>query len=254
MTIENPVLRDVVRFENKDAYSRDAAHRFVALAAQSRSAQRPFTVALTGGSSPTTLYRLLTEPPCRGAVDWDGAHFFFGDDRAVAPDDENSNYRLARETLFAPLNTPEANIHRIVGELPDHDEAARRYEAELKAFFGLEDGQFPRFDLILLGMGPDGHCASLFPHKPALREQTRLAVASEPGLAPFVPRITLTRPILNAAANVLFMVPGADKAETVARILEGPPDFDALPSQSIQPTQGTLTWLLDKDAARLLKV
>jgi 6-phosphogluconolactonase len=255
MNTENSSLREVVRFADIEALSRDGAYRVCALAACSARAKRPFTVALTGGSSPGTLYRLLSKPPLRETIDWDNTHLFFGDERCVPPDAAESNYRQAREMLIdrAPIST--ANVHRMRGELPDHEQAARDYEAELIAFFNLQPGQPPRFDLVLLGMGPDGHCASLFPYKPALQERQRLVVATEPGLTPFVPRITLTLPVLNRAAEVMFLVPDGAKAGILARILEGPDDPDELPSQNVRPSAGTVTWLItNAAAAQLMRV
>lgn len=240
-------------FDSKLALSRDAACRFTAIAASCAAEGRPFTVALSGGSTPAMLHTLLAESPFRQAVRWDNVEIFFGDDRCVPPNSSDSNYHMAHETLLSKVPVPAENVHRLYTEGADYEADAWQYEAELTRFFQLAPGQLPRFDLILLGMGPDGHCASLFPHKPALQEAKRLVIPSEPGLKPFVPRLTLTFPVLNNAANVLFLVAGADKAETLARVLNGPPDPDALPSQRIAPTTGTLTWLLDAEAAQNLK-
>ena len=242
--------RDVVLFTDKNALSLDAAHRFVSLAAQQTQSGCNFNVALAGGSTPALLYGLLANPPFRSAVAWAHVHLFFGDERCVAPDSADSNFLMVQKSGLTEL-VPHGNLHRMHGEMPDHDKATHQAEQVLRAFLGANG--LPRFDLILLGMGSDGHCASLFPHKPSLRETNRLIVASEPGLKPFVPRLTLTLPVLNAAANVLFLVAGGDKAETLVRVLEGPDDPDALPSQSVRPTEGTLTWLLDREAAANLK-
>jgi 6-phosphogluconolactonase len=247
------LLRDIVRFADIDALSRDAAFRVAALAAGRSRAGKPFTVALTGGSSPGTLYRLLAAPPFHDMIRWDDVHLFFGDERCVPPEAAESNYRQASETLLDRLDLPAANIHRMHGELPDPAQAAWEYEAELATFFALQPGEFPRFDLILLGMGPDGHCASLFPHKPALQERERRVTWTQPGLEPFVPRITLTLPTLNNAAQVLFLVPDGRKAGVVARILEGPDEPDTLPSQNVRPRDGTVTWLVTNAAAAQLK-
>ena len=249
MSESGAIRREVVICEDKEALSRDAAHRFVFLATRKIGAGGLFNVALAGGSTPEMLYGLLATLPFRSDIDWKQVHFFFGDERAVPPDHADSNYRMAHAALFAPLETPAANIHRMQGEMPDQDAAAREYEAELRAHFGISDAHaLPGFDLILLGMGPDGHTASLFPHKAALQEKTRLVVASEPGLKPFVPRLTLTYPVLDQAANVLFLVAGADKAATLHRVLTGPPDPEALPSQAVAPTDGSLVWLVDRAA------
>jgi 6-phosphogluconolactonase len=252
MEPETTSERERIIFENLRSLSLDAAYRFTALAAHSQVIGRPFTVALAGGSTPKSLYRLLTTSPFRETIPWQNTHLFFGDERCVPPDAPESNYGMVKAALLAPLGLPEQNIHRMPGERPDPDEAAREYEAQLHSFFGLAEGALPRFDLILLGLGPDGHCASLFPHKPALQERKRLVVASEPGLEPFVTRLTLTLPVLNHAAQLLFLVAGANKAETLVRVLNGPRDPETLPAQAIAPANGTLSWLVDREAARLL--
>ena len=245
--------REIRVFETSDALSREAAERFVTLAEQSIAAGRPFTAALAGGNTPAGLYRLLAGPEFRDRIAWEHVHLFFGDERCVPPESDDSNFHMVHTALLSQMPNPVRNVHRMPADLPDHDMAAQQYDEELHRFFKLEPGQQPRFDLILLGMGTDGHTASLFPHKPALHEQQRLVVATEPGLAPFVPRLTLTYSVLNNAANVLFLVEHEDKAVTVARVLEGPPDPDGLPSQTVQPTDGTLTWFLDRPAASQLK-
>ena len=249
MSESSAIRREIVILEDKEALSRDAAERFVFLASRKIRSGGLFHVALSGGSTPEMLYGLLAESPFRDDVDWGKVHFFFGDERAVPPDHADSNYRMANTTLFAPLTVPAANIHRMPAEEPDLDAAAQAYEAELRTHLAVSTADaIPRFDLILLGMGPDGHTASLFPHKPALQEKTRLVVASEPGLKPFVPRLTLTLPVLDAAANVLFLVAGADKAATLHKVLRGPADPENLPSQSVAPTNGSLVWLVDHAA------
>ena len=239
-------------FDTPDELARAAADYLLKLYTDNQQTGEPFTVALAGGSTPSTMYSLLTTPPYN-TLNWEKIHLFFGDERCVSPDSDDSNFKMAQNALFAKTLIPISNIHRIPADLPDHDLAARQYAEDLLHFFKLQPGQIPRFDLILLGMGPDGHTASLFPHKPALHEQTRLAVVTEPGLKPFVPRITLTYPVLNNAAHVLFLVDKADKADKVAAILEGAADFDSLPAQAVQPTNGELTWFLDKAAAANLK-
>jgi 6-phosphogluconolactonase len=240
---------DIVICSDAQALALDAAHRFTALAAARSRAGQPFTVALAGGNTPALLYRLLAAPPFVGAIDWNSTHLFFGDDRCVPTDSQFSNYRMAHGTLIGPIGLPDANVHRIHGEEANIEAAARAYEAEIMSFFASESQ--PRFDLVLLGMGSDGHCASLFPGTRALAETSRAVIVSEPGLEPFVPRITLTFPALNNAANVLFTVAGPDKADSATRVLTGPPAPETLPAQSVRPTDGTLTWLLDRAAAGL---
>jgi 6-phosphogluconolactonase len=247
--MQEPKRSEVIVFPDKESLSRDAAYRVCTLAQSAARLRGRFALALAGGSTPALLYRLLLNTPFVEAMPWAATEFWFGDDRCVAPDAPESNYRMAREALLDALPTTPGGIYRMPTEMPDHEAAAQLYEAQLQQVFGVERDAWPRFDLILLGMGPDGHCASLFPHKPALQEQKRLVVATEPGLKPFVPRLTLTFPVLNHAAHVLFLVAGADKAETLARVLHGPPLPNELPSQSVALQNGPLTWLVDRAAA-----
>jgi 6-phosphogluconolactonase len=216
--------------------------------------RRPFRVALSGGTTPRPLHALLAAPPYVDQIDWRQVEFYWGDERNVGPEDEQSNYRMARETLLQPLldagRISEAQMHRMRGELPAA-RAAEEYEGELRRSFGLSAGEWPRFDLILLGMGPDGHTASLFPHTAALAVRDRLAVGNHvPKLN--TDRITLTVPVLNQAAAVVFLVAGADKADALREVLEGPPNPEEYPSQLIQQANGTLYWLVDRAAAAKL--
>lgn len=231
----------------------EAAHRAAGLFVQREQATRAaarFTVALSGGSTPKSLHALLVAPPYRDQVEWSRVHFYWGDDRCVPPDDPESNFRMARETLLDKLPIREAQIHRMRTEL-DPAAAAALYEDELRQDFALSAGQLPRLDLIYLGMGPDGHTASLFPHTAALGVADRLVTANDvPQL--HTHRITLTAPVLNHAATVAFLIAGADKADALAHVLEGPPDPDAYPSQRIAPTGGDLYWLVDHAAASRL--
>jgi len=200
-------------------------------------------VALAGGSTPKAAYERVAGM----GVDWSDTGFWFGDDRAVAPDHEHSNYRMAREALLDRIEP--AAVHRIKGEL-GHEQAAIDYEGELRGAFG--EG-VPALDLILLGLGPDSHTASLFPNDPALGERERLAVGVEtPGMAPLVSRVTLTLPVLNAGREVLFLVAGEDKADAVARAFSGAPDPGA-PASLVSPEQGALGVLLDPAAAARLE-
>lgn len=228
------------------------AELFVRTAEEACMARGRLTVALSGGSTPKALHSLLAAPPHREQVDWAHVQFYWGDDRCVPPDDAESNYRMARETLLDTLPLRAAQIHRIHTELDDPAVAAAQYEQELRQGFGLHEGQVPRFDLVLLGMGPDGHTASLFPHTAALAVTDRLVVANAvPQLA--TTRITMTAPVLNNAAVVAFLVAGADKAPALAAVLEGPADPDTYPAQRIAPTNGTLYWFIDKAAAQQLR-
>ena len=232
------------------ALAREAADRFVAAARAATAARGRFTVALSGGSTPKALYQLLAAPPYRDEVDWRKVYVTCGDERCVPPDDDESNYRLAREALLDHVPIPGDQVRRMPGELPDYDAAARAYESTLRRLFGLapDSREVPRFDLIYLGLGTDGHTASLFPGSPALHERERLVVA------PYVEqlgahRLTLTPPVLNAAREVTFLVAGREKAAIVREVLRSPRDVDRLPAQVVAPTDGRLTWLLDAAAA-----
>jgi 6-phosphogluconolactonase len=203
-------------------------------------------VALSGGSTPKRLYQLLAAAPLRETMPWERVHLFFGDDRFVAADDPNSNFGMAREAMIAHVPVPPENVHGIpTNGIPT--DGARQYEATLKAFYGADglDPARPLFDVVLLGMGPDGHTASLFPGKPALDEKQRWAVeVPEPGLTPFVPRVTLTYPALQSARSVAFVAAGADKTAMMRRVLAGE---HALPSARVSPVN-ELVWFVDHAA------
>jgi 6-phosphogluconolactonase len=202
-------------------------------------------IALTGGSTPQIAYAEAAAMK----VAWSGCTLWFGDERCVPPDDPRSNYGQARASLLDRLPDGQVpTVRRIEGELGPHDGAAA-YETELRGAFG---SAMPAFDLLLLGLGPDGHCASLFPGDPALQEERRLAVGVErPGLAPFVPRVTLTLPVLNAARETVFLVAGEDKAAAVVRAF-GPERDPSVPAGLVVPASGKLTLLADPAAAGLL--
>jgi 6-phosphogluconolactonase len=223
-----------------DALAKRAADEFLRLADEAIRTRGRFAVALAGGSTPKRMYGLLTV----AQLDWRGIHVFWGDERCVPPDHADSNYRMAAEALLNHVSIPPQNLHRIQGKLPA-EKAASAYEDELRRTYVV------RFDLILLGLGPDGHTASLFPGGPALHEATRrtAAVHHETPPPPLVDRVTLTPPAINAAANVIFLVSGGDKAEVLARVLQGPSQPDLLPAQAIRPADGRLLWLLDRSAA-----
>ncbi len=213
-------------------------------------------MTLTGGSTPRAFYRRLAQEPFRGRLPWDRIHFFWGDERHVPPDHADSNFRMAHEALLAAVPVPPENIHRIPAEDPDAARAAATYEQTLRDFFALFAGAFPRFDILLLGLGPDAHIASLFPGNAALRERERLAVAPwAERLGAF--RITLTVPVLNHAARTFFLVSGAEKADAVYAVLQGERDPERFPGQFIRseegskegPEGGSVLWLLDGAAA-----
>jgi 6-phosphogluconolactonase len=241
----SPAVR---RVRDAEAVARAAAEELAGAASRAVAARGRFTLALSGGSTPRRLYALLADPgaPYRARVPWDRTHVFFGDERPVPPDHPESNYRMARETLLD--HVPVASVHRIRGEDPA---AADAYEAELRRFFGIAPGGAPpRLDLVLLGLGPDGHTASLFPGTAAVGE-TRRWVAS-----PFVPRlgtrrVTLTLPVLDRARAVLFLVSGAEKAAALARVIGAAPGAAALPAGLVRP-EGGAVFVVDDAAASAL--
>ncbi len=238
-------------FLDVESLSKAAAAEFVRCAGEAVAARGRFTVALSGGSTPKRLYHLLTTEPFRSQIDWGRVEIFWGDERCVPPDHKDSNYRMAREAMLAQLPIPVEHIHRMEAERSDRDAAARDYEAVLARVFGVSVGEEPpAFDLLLMGMGPDGHTASLFPHTKALDETHRWVVPNHvPQLN--TNRMTMTRPTLNRGREVLFLVAGADKAERLAEVLAGPAEPKRLPSQSIQP-EGQLVWFVESAAAERL--
>lgn len=238
--------------ESTEALTDRVAERIAARASEAIAAHGRFTWVLSGGATPRALYTLLAGAPrFRSAVDWQRVHFFWGDERHVRPDAPQSNYRMANDAMLSRLSIPAGHVHRIAGELATAEASALAYDEDLAQFFDLKAGSFPRFDFVLLGMGSDGHTASLFPGTPALAEARRRV------LAPWVEklkefRVTLSAPVFNAAAAVLFLVAGSEKARTVRTALEGSRALNGLPCQLIQPEDGELVWALDAGAASLL--
>lgn len=221
-----------------------AAEIFIDLGKQSLDERERFSAALSGGGTPAPLYALLGAPENRQRLAWPEIHLFWGDERPVAPAHSESNYRMVKEQLLDAVTIPETNIHRVLAEM-DVRIAAFSYEEELRGFF---DGEWPRFDLVLLGMGNDGHTASLFPHSAGLNEEDRWFIAN------FAPaqktwRLTLTKNAINAARNIIVLVSGKAKAKTLAKVLEGDFEPENLPIQLISPTEGQMIWLLDEEAA-----
>lgn len=232
------------------------ARNFTDLAEAAIKQSGRFTVALSGGTTPRDLFQILAAPPYKDRLDWSKVFIFFGDERCVPPDHPDSNYRMARETLLSQVPIPPENVFRMRGEIPP-EEAAAEYAAQLQAFFHLAQAggpspeNYPRLDLILLGMGPDGHTASLFPGTAALQER------GKPVTANYVPkmdahRLTLTVPAINRAANIIFLVAGDAKAPALQAVLEGDYQPQVYPSQLIRPSQGKLVFLVDQAAAAQL--
>ncbi|HEX8564920.1 MAG TPA: 6-phosphogluconolactonase [Pyrinomonadaceae bacterium] len=239
---------NIIISENLQALSRAAAEIFVRIGGETIERNNRFTVALSGGSTPKLLFQILSSDEFRLRIDWTKTFFFFGDERHVEPNSAESNYRMANENLFKPLEIPAENVYRWRAEWQNAEEIALDYEKTLTDFFKTE---LPRFDLILLGMGADGHTASLFPETSALIETQKLAVANlVKKLASF--RLTLTFPLINNAANIIFLVGGAEKAQMLKTVLGGVFEPQKFPAQNVNPRAGNLFWLIEKDAARLL--
>ncbi len=205
------------------------------------------SLALSGGRTPRVLYRSLAGDH-RGEIPWDRVHIFWGDERYVPPEDPRSNYRLVRESLLDSVPIPGENIHRTPTGFSNPEDSAREYEEMLRRHFA---SPWPRFDLVLLGVGPDGHTASLFPGSPAVDERERWVVATRAPVEPAL-RVTLTLPVLNRAAHVHFLVTGADKATAVKQALKGPANPRICPAAAVRPVDGAVVWWLDQAAAELL--
>jgi 6-phosphogluconolactonase len=226
-----------------------AAEEITHFAGEAICTHAEFMLCLTGVSTPAATYELLAER-FRLSVDWKEVQFFWGDERCVPPNDPASNFGMANRTMLSRLDLRPEQIHRIRGEDPP-EQAAREYEEDLRTSFGIGEGEFPRFNLTLVGMGDNVHVESLFPGSPALHERRRLAIAVEVD-APQRHRVTITPPVLNNSARVMFLVQGAAKAAAVKSALEGPRDPDRYPAQIIDPPHGEVIWLLDRPAASLL--
>ena len=235
-----------------DELSREAADEFVKLIQQQAQGSRRFSVALTGGSTPRQLYSLLASEPYRNRIPWGCVHVFWGDERCVPPDYPESNFRMAHDVLLSQVPIPPENIHRIPTEEGDPASVATTYERTVQTFFQLREGALPEFDLVLLGLGEDGHIASLFPRAAALQETQRLVVATTGG-DPYLPRVTLTVPVLNKAKQVMWLVAGKEKAPMVQTVLEGSERANDMPAQMIRPTRGVSLWFVDRAAAQFLQ-
>ena len=241
---------EICIFDGIDPLIWAAATRFEELARVRAIEKKPFAAALSGGSTPKPLYELLGSPTFAGRVRWPNVHLFQVDERCVPPEDLQSNYRMIRRALLESAPLPPENFHRMAAERPDREQAASEYAGEMARVLAPAATEFPQLDLIFLGMGNDGHTASLFPGSAALNER---AAWVTPNFAPELNtfRLTLTLPVLNAAARVIFLVAGKDKAETLRQVLEGPAGI--FPAQLIQPVNGQVSWFLDESAARQLK-
>jgi 6-phosphogluconolactonase len=247
LRIEYKVLPDAATL------AAEAAERFTQAAEKAVAERGRARLAISGGSTPKVSFQLLADPrePWRARMPWDKLELFWVDERCVAPDNADSNYRMTREAMLDHVPLKPEQVHRMEGEL-DPQAAAARYESLLRDNFRLEGAESPRFDLVQLGMGPDGHTASLFPHTEALHEMARLVTANHVEAVKDSWRVTLTWPVINNASSVFFLIGGADKAELVQQVFAGPRDPERLPSQLIWPSSGILTLVLDQAAAALL--
>jgi 6-phosphogluconolactonase len=241
---------EIIVLDDPAALAEAAAHAIADEARDAVAARGRFTIALAGGSTPRATYERLAQPPLRDRVPWERTWVFFGDERGVGPDHPESNYRMANRALLAKVPLPAAQVARIHGESDDPDTTAAEYARRLTDLFECKRGELPRFDLILLGMGVDGHVASLFPGSPVLKEVFRPVASVHAAAAAIPQRLTFTFPLLNAAAHVMFLAAGAEKAKVVKAVLGEP--GSALPAAMVRPTEGRLTWLLDRAAASLL--
>lgn len=235
---------------SEEALIQSAVDRLLAVANDALRDKGEFNLALSGGSTPRPLYELLATEPLNRRIDWSRTHLFLGDERAVPPDHEDSNYRMVRETLLAGIDVPAENVHRILAERSPQD-AADAYAEDLREHFDLTVGEWPRFDFMLQGLGRDGHTASLFPGLDELHDRRNLVVA------PYVPsletyRISVTFPVINHAWQICFLVSGAGKAEALQHVVGGTYAPDDWPAQFVHPRDGHLMWLVDEAAASLL--
>jgi len=249
----SPNFPGVVVLEDAAAVAREGAARFVSLAQEALASRGAFHVALSGGKTPAALFRRLAEDDLRGALDWSRIHLYWSDERTVPPAHPDSNYGMAARELIARIPVPAGNIQRMEAERADLERAAEEYEAVLRKNLPAGPAGFPCLDLIYLGMGPDGHTASLFPGSAGLKETARAVIAHHvipPNFPPCM-RMTFTFPMLNAARAVVFLITGADKKDRLREVLEGthtPP----YPSQGVRPVEGHLLFLVDRDAAAAL--
>lgn len=244
-------MSNIKIFESKTELNRFAAEKFVEIGNSAISENGRFTVALAGGSTPKGLYQLLTTKEFSDKIDWTRIYFFFGDERNVPHDSDESNYKMAGKNLLNPLKISEDQIFAWRTNLENPEKIAENYNKTIKNFFDLNEKELPHFDLILLGMGDDGHTASLFPDTKALDESEKIAV--ENWVEKFDSfRLTFTFPTINNAANVLFLVVGEKKAETLRVVLNDENNEKKMPSQNVKPKDGKLFWLVDADAAKFL--
>lgn len=240
-------MNSIRRYADPEALSRAAADLFCSTVRQAASEGRPAHLAVSGGSTPRRMFEMLSEGELRASTPWDWLQLCWVDERFVPPEDPASNYRMVRETLLEHVPLPATNIHRIPAELGTPEQVADVYQLELQAILPRVANGFPRFDLVFLGMGSDGHTGSLFPRSPALYEARRWVVANPVPSLPH-PRITLTFPAIDHAAVIAFLVAGQDKAAMLKEVLTAPKDVILRPAQGVQPAAGKLLWMADAAA------
>ena len=240
---------EIIIVDNSAAIPDEASRLIVDAAAEAVAARGRFTIALAGGSTPRATYQRLTLPPFVERMPWAQTWVFFGDERCVGPEHPESNYRMAYDAMLSKVPVPPEQVFRMQGEAEDHEAVAQDYGRKLAEIFGTRRGESPRFDLVLLGLGVDGHTASLFPGSPAVREVFRPVAAVHAAAAAIPKRVTFTLPVITAAARVMFLASGGEKAKVVKAVLV---DGAMLPAAMARPTDGRLQWILDRDAAALL--
>jgi len=246
------VNREVQILPDAAAIARRAAEKIIEAAAVAIKERGGFTISLAGGSTPKALYSLLaTDPAFKSQMPWDKTQFFFGDERHVPPDNSDSNYRMAHESMLSKVPLKPEQVIRIKAEYENSEKAAEEYQQALRTWFQRSNQQLPRFDVLLLGMGDEGHTLSLFPGTKALHDNGRWVMSNWIGKL-FTDRVTITAPVANNSALAIFMVTKADKALALKGVLEGPYEPEQLPSQLIQPKNGKLLWLVDATAASKL--
>jgi len=238
-------------FPGLEELSHAAAARFTALARERAQQGKVFSAALSGGTTPRTFLEILATPEFSQRIPWESVHLFQVDERCVPPNHLQSNYRMIHGSLLLPVPGAAANFHRMQAEQEDRDAASAEYAAEIEKILLPAEGSAPRFDLIFLGLGGDGHTASLFPGSTAIAESGRWVCPNYVEKLQ-MHRLTLTYPVLNAAGEIVFLVSGSGKAEIVRRVLDGPRNPGSYPAQGVQPAEGSVTWYLDGPASRLL--
>ncbi len=245
-------MKNLKIFKDLQELSKFAAGQFIAIGNKKINKNGRFAVALSGGSTPKTLYNLLLTDEFKEKIDWERVFFFFSDERDVSPISEKSNFRMANESFLKPLNIPKSNVFRWHTEIINASEVAESYERSIIKFFNLAEGKFPNFDLIFLGLGDDGHTASLFPFTEALEENEKIVISNYVEKLD-TNRLTFTFPTINNAENVVFLVSGKNKAAALKEILNGKENCEKFPAQCVKVPDGKLLWLTDEESALLLK-